>query len=159
MSTTVRRASSGDIEAMLELAEAHRRQYAALHPQFHRSAQDAREVQRPYFEKLISSDSFIVLIGESPAGAVEGFLTGQLMPPPPVYDPGGPGCIVDDFAIRRREDWPTIGRDLLEELRSIARGRGAVQVIVVCAPEDGPKRRMLAEANLAVVSEWHVGEL
>jgi hypothetical protein len=159
MSTMVRRASSADLEAMLELAEAHRRQYAAFHPQFHRPAQDAREAQRPYFEKLISSDSFIVLIGESPAGAVEGFLTGQLMPPPPVYDPGGPGCIVDDFAIRRPEDWPTKGRELLEELRSMARERGAVQLIVVCAPEDEPKRAMLAEANLTVVSEWHVGEL
>src|ERR1700738_4303026 len=99
----VRRASSADLEAMLELAEAHRRQYAVFHPQFHRPAQDAREAQRPYFEKLISSASFIVVIGESPAGAVEGFLIGQLMPPPPVYDPGGPGCIVDDSRSRDRK--------------------------------------------------------
>jgi hypothetical protein len=155
----VRRASNADIEDMLALAEAHRLQYAAFHPRFHRPAPDARQAQRPYCEELISSDSFIVLVGESATGTVEGFITGQLMPPPPVYDPGGPGCLVDDFAVRREEDWPTVGRDLLDELRSTARGRGAVQVIVVCAPEDEPKRAMLAEANLAVVSEWHVGEL
>src|SRR4030081_1787690 len=121
MSAIVRRASHADIEPMLELAAAQRRQHGIFHPQFHRPAPAAREAQRPYFEELISSDSFIVLVGESPTGAVDGFLTGQLMPPPPVYDPGGPGCLVDDFVVRRREDWPTVGRELLEELCSLAR--------------------------------------
>jgi hypothetical protein len=48
---------------------------------------------------------------------------------------------------------------LLDELRLLARERGAVQVIVVCAPEDEPKRAMLAGAGMVVVSEWHQGEL
>jgi hypothetical protein len=67
--------------------------------------------------------------------------------------------MIDDFAVKRAEDWPTVGRELLDELRSVARERGAIQLIVICAPEDVPKRTMLAEENLAVVSEWHVGEL
>jgi hypothetical protein len=149
VSTTIRKASSADVEAMLELAEAHRRQYAAFQPRFHRPAPDAREPQRPFFEDLVSADSFIVLVAESPKGAVEGFIAGQLVPPPPCTN-----CIVDDFGVKRMEDWPTVGRELLDKLRSIVRERGAIQLIVVCAPEDVPKRAKLAESNLAVVSEW-----
>jgi hypothetical protein len=144
---------------MLDLAEAHRRLYAEFHPHFHRPAPAARDAQRPFFEKLVAHDSCIVLVSQSDDGTVDGFLAGQLTEPPPVYDPGGPGCIVDDFALSRADSWPTVGLRLLTELRSLARERGAVQVIVVCAPEDEPKLAMLAGAGLAVVSEWLQGGL
>ncbi|MDQ6741936.1 MAG: N-acetyltransferase [Candidatus Dormibacteraeota bacterium] len=159
MKKVIRRGAAGDVEPMLDLADAHRRQYAKFHPRFHRPAAAARDAQRPFFEKLISDNSCIVLVSESEEGRLDGFLTGQLTAPPPVYDPGGAGCIVDDFALASPEAWPIVGLGLLTELRWLARERGAVQVIVVCAPEDEPKRVMLAGAGLSVVSEWLQGEL
>jgi hypothetical protein len=89
---------------------------------------------------------------------IDGFLTGQLVPPPPVYDPGGLTCVVDDFALERQNDWPTVGYELLAELRKRARDRGAVQIVVVSAPEDEEKGRMLDEAGMTVVSEWRVSD-
>ena len=43
---------------------------------------------------------------------------------------------------------------LLWAIREAVRGRGAVQIIVVCGPYDGPKRRLLAEEGLSVATEW-----
>lgn len=75
------------------------------------------------------------------------------VPPPPVYDPGGLTCVVDDFALERQVDWPRVGHELLEELPRGARDRGAVQIVVVSAPEDEEKGRMLDNAGMNVVSE------
>jgi hypothetical protein len=47
----------------------------------------------------------------------------------------------------------------LEELRRRARDRGAVQIIVVSAPEDEEKGRMLDKAGMKVVSEWRVTDV
>jgi hypothetical protein len=155
---SVRRATEADIEAMLDLAEARRRRYAAYHPRFHRPASGAREVQRPFFFKLLSADNYIVLVHEHD-GRVDGFLTGQITAAPPVYDPGGLTCLVDDFAVETQEDWLEVGHQLLEALRVQVRERQAVQIVVVCAPEDKAKRAMLTEAGLSVVSEWLVATL
>jgi hypothetical protein len=153
----IRPATHEDVERLLDLAARKRTQYESYVPRFHRPAPDARTRQQPYFHHLIDSSEVIVLVHEA-AGTVDAFITGQLFPPPPVYDPGGPGCLVDDFCVEDAELWPTVGRALLEELRLQAKDLGAVQVIVVCGPRDLPKRDMLGSAGLAVVSEWLVGE-
>ncbi len=64
--------------------------------------------------------------------AIDGFIIGTLVEAPPVYDPGGLTCIVDDFMVARPEDWPTTGAALLGEVSSRAQARGAVQTVVVC---------------------------
>jgi hypothetical protein len=38
-----------------------------------------------------------------------GFLIATLKPAPPVYDPGGPSCDIDDFAVTPAARWPTTG--------------------------------------------------
>ncbi|MBO0681631.1 MAG: GNAT family N-acetyltransferase [Candidatus Dormibacteraeota bacterium] len=138
---------------MLDLAELRRQQYAAYHPTFHKPAEGAREAQRPYFHRLVSSERHIVLVHDD-AGGVDGFITGQIFPPPPVYDPGGPGCLVDDFVVAPAERWETVGPLLVDELAAESRSAGAVELIVVCAPEDQPKYEMLGAAGLRTVSEW-----
>jgi hypothetical protein len=152
---TIRRATDADLEAMLDLSEARRSRYAAYHPRFHKPAPHARDAQRPFFSKLISAENFLVLVHQTDR-RIDGFLTGQLVPPPPVYDPGGLTCVVDDFALERQNDWPTVGYELLAELRKRARDRGAAQIVVVSAPEDEEKGRMLDEAGMTVVSERRV---
>jgi hypothetical protein len=70
-------------------------------------------------------------------------------------DRGGATCSVDDFALASPELWETVGRERLEEAISRARERGAVQTLVVCGPQDQPKRAMLRSMGHEVASEWY----
>ena len=82
-----------------------------------------------------------------------GFLIAQVTDSPPVYDPGGRTCMVDDFVAE-----PGVAfDDLLAEARSWAREQGAVQMVAVVAAADEHKRTALADNDLTVASEWWVG--
>jgi len=83
----------------------------------------------------------------------------MLIPAPPVYDPGGLTCLVDDFVVREPEAWDQVGASLLRAVNQLARERGAVQTVVVCRRLDEAKRATLADQGLTVVSEWSVVEL
>jgi len=78
---------------------------------------------------------------------------------PPVYDPGGLTCLVDDFVVADPREWETIGATLLSEANRQARERGAVQAVIVCGHQDQPKRAMLAAGGFSVASEWYVKEI
>ena len=78
---------------------------------------------------------------------------------PPVYDPGGPSCVVDDFAVADLEDWSKVGPTLIDAVREWGAGNGATQLVVVVAQADGAKRAVLQESNLTIASEWWVGAL
>jgi hypothetical protein len=54
---------------------------------------------------------------------VLGFVIARLEPGPPVYDPGGPACTIDDFGT----DNVTTARELLVRVRRRASNRGATQ--------------------------------
>ena len=75
---------------------------------------------------------------------------------PPVYDPGGLTCDIDDFVVEDPSLWSSVGRALLEGAISEARTRKAVQVVVVTGGHDLPKREMLGSMGLALASEWWV---
>ncbi len=121
----VRPANRDDIPMMLELSADKRREYEIHQSIFHRRAADAVAVQRSYFLKLIGRDDVVVRVAESD-GDVVGFATAEIHTAPPVYDPGGPAAVVDDFTVRSSDLWPTIGGQLLDaltaELRSPRRG-------------------------------------
>jgi hypothetical protein len=42
-----------------------------------------------------------------------GFLIATLIPAPPVYDPGGRTCLIDDFVVIPAANWLTTGVELL----------------------------------------------
>lgn len=58
----MRTAESSDLERMLDLAEAKRDLYRVNAHPFQRPANDARTLQRPFFEGLLGRDDFIVLV-------------------------------------------------------------------------------------------------
>ena len=82
----------------------------------------------------------IALVHES-AGSIDGFVIAALMDAPPVYDPGGLTCLIDDFVVADGRDWQTIGLALLAEANRQARERGAAQTVVVCGHQDQPKSK------------------
>lgn len=83
----------------------------------------------------------------------------QLVPAPPVYDPGGLTCSIDDFAVADPDLWASVGVDLLREVQRAAGQRGAAQVVVVCGHQDHAKRAALDNCALTIASEWWVKAL
>lgn len=150
----IRHARPADVDAMVNLAEQQRQQYQVHAPTFHRPAPNATAIHRPWFQQLVEDDAVATLVHDDERGTVDGFLVGTLVPAPPVYDPGGMTCSVDDFMVANPAQWDSVGLDLLRAAQEWSRRRGAVQTVVVCGPQDQPKRQMLFDSGLQVASEW-----
>jgi GNAT superfamily N-acetyltransferase len=150
---TIRAAEPQDLDALLELAEVRRREYATYQPVFWRPAPDALAHQRPYLAGLLREQDVVARVAVIDT-LVVGFAIGRLTPAPPVYDPGGPTCLIDDFAVADPDSWLTVGLDLVRAVSDAARERGAVQVVVVTAYADTAKRAALAAGGLDIASEW-----
>lgn len=151
----IRPAAAGDLEAILALAAARREQYAIYQPGFWRPAPDAAARQAPYLARLIADPAVITLVAVTGTVLV-GYAVGQLNVAPPVYDPGGPTCLVDDFTVANPALWATVGADLLAAVTRGATDRGASQVVVITAARDDPKRTALDRSGLTPASEWWV---
>lgn len=156
----VREAMAGDIEAMVELAARRRAAYARQQPVFWREAKEARAVQAAYFESILSGGEAQAFVCEDEERRVVGFAIAEIRRAPPVYDPGGPACFVDDFCVLDDLLGQTAGKALLDEATAWAREkRGAVQTVVACGAHDQAKARLLADLGYGVSTEWHVRPL
>lgn len=147
-----------DIGRMVQLSDMKRTRYAECSPVFWRKAQGASEKQTLFFKAQLEKENNIVLVCEE-SGRVEGFVIASLTTAPPVYDPGGRVCVVDDFAVSAPELWDTIGIALLTEVKIQAKARGAVLSVVVCGHVDEPKRDMLRTSGFSIASEWYVNPI
>jgi hypothetical protein len=151
----IRFAIEGDIPSMVAMAEAKRVEYEGYSPLFWRKAPDSSSKQEQYFQSLLKSTDIIALVAQR-GEHLAGFIVGALATAPPVYNPGGPVCIVDDFTVVTPEEWPIVGAALLTAVEHEARTRGAVLVVAVCAQRDHAKRALLQDAGLSTASEWYV---
>lgn len=156
----VRDAEEADVAAMVALSERFRRRLAGWSPVFWRMAGDAQPKQTLYFRFLLAQADTFALVHESEAGAgdVGGFVIARMTPAPPVYAPGAPICLIDDFCVEPAEAWPRVGGALLDAAIAEGRRRGAPLTSIVAAHLDAPKRTFLAARGFAVTSEWHVRE-
>lgn len=151
-------AAAGDVDCMVALSGAKRREYALVQPLFWRPAPDADARQRAFFAAQLTRADVLAFVHESEA-MTDGFVIATLVTAPRVYDPGGYTCVVDDFAVADPGLWDTVGRALLETALRAARARGAVQSVLVCGQHDEPKRKMLAGLGHVPASEWWVAPL
>jgi GNAT superfamily N-acetyltransferase len=154
----LRRAESRDVTEMVELAEKRRLHYQRYQPTFWRKAQDSREQHIPFLESLLKREDVIMLVYES-MEKIEGFIIADFVAAPPVYDPGGPTCRVDDFCVAEEHLWGNVGLTLLNEVLRLAKERGAALSVVVCGHLDQPKRAMLTQLGYSIASEWYVHDL
>ena len=74
---------------------------------------------------------------------------------PEVYDPGGLKLMIDDFCVEKQELWSSLGGEMIEKIREMAKQKEAVQVLVVCGHHDEPKHQFLKNMGLSIVSEWY----
>jgi ribosomal protein S18 acetylase RimI-like enzyme len=158
MDGIIRGAEPRDLAAIVALAEEKRAWYERFQPTFWRPAADARERHTRFLQQLVESGRVIALVHERD-GLVDGFVIAQLAPAPPIYDPGGPACSIEDFWVAGGTDWEGAGRTLLDEALRQAKARGAVQSIVICGHLDQAKRAMLAASGFAIASEWYVRDI
>jgi len=112
--------------------------------------------QRDHFLSLRGDQDTLFAVAEV-ADRVQGFIIARLVPSPPVYDPGGTTCLVDDFTVADVQVWPEVGPLLLDRARAWAADHGAAQLVVVTAGRDDAKRAVLDVAGLTAASEWWVG--
>lgn len=152
------RAGQADLEQLLKIAAARRQEYARYQPQFWRPATDAVARQRDFFASLIDNDDTFIVVARERLN-VHGFAVARMADAPPVYNPGGLTCAVDDFAVANPTEWPTVGPLLLSAVRAWGFEHGATQMIVVVAHLDQPKRAMLRTAQLDIASEWWVAPI
>lgn len=155
---SIRAATADDVSRMVELSDRTRTEYAQYSPVFWRKAEGASEKQYPFLQAQLERESNIVLVSEA-AGGIDGFLIAGVVNAPPVYDPGGPVCMVDDFAVSSPELWQTVGQALLAEAAAQAKARGAVLSVVVCGHRDEPKRAMLRASGASIASEWYTNPI
>lgn len=154
----VRAAEVSDLEPVLLIADRRRREYAEYQPRLWNPDPDAVAKQRTYFAELLDDPETLFAVATTPEG-VQGFVIARLVPAPPVYNPGGPTCLVDDFTVDNPASWSDAGPLLLAAVRSWAGRRGAVQLVVVTAGADDAKRAVLDRADLSLASEWWVGSV
>jgi len=154
----LRRAEGRDVTEMVELAEQRRLQYQRYQPTFWRKAEDSREQHIPFLESLLKREDVIILVRES-TEKIEGFVIADFVAAPPVYNPGGPTCRVDDFCVAEENLWENVGLALLNEVLRLAKEHGAAQSVVVCGHLDQPKRAMLTQLGYSLASEWYVRDL
>ncbi len=149
-------ALASDISAIVTLSHAKRLLYEKAQPQFWRYAEGAEESQEKWFKELLTRDDYIILKAET-NGEVVGFVIGQIIRAPEVYDPGGLTLMVDDFCVRNPQMWQTVGIQLISELKNLAKPIGSNQILVVCGAHDRPKMQLLKTLNLQITSHWYVG--
>jgi len=154
----IRTAIEADLPRMVAIAETKHIEYEEYSPIFWRKASDSVPKQEVYFQHLLTRTDVIALVAEA-GDTLSGFIIGAITTAPPVYNPGGSVCIVDDFAVANPEDWDSVGAALLAAVEREAKARGAVLSVVVCAQRDQAKRELLQKAGLTVASEWHVKPL
>ncbi len=77
-------------------------------------------------------------------------LRAVLLSAPPVYDPGGPVCFI--------EDWQG-DEVLLAEAEQTAAAKGAVLTRVICPHTDDNRAAALTHRGYAVASEWYTAVL
>ena len=155
---TIHEADSSDIEAMVSLSKEKRLRYEKAQPQFWRYAKNAETVQHKWFEELLKNDKYLMLTAKDTHQTILGFIIGQCINAPAVYDPGGLTLMVDDFCVKANA-WDFVGQKLIEAIKVHAKTKGVSQILVVCGNHDDPKRNFLIEQDLSIASEWFVGKI
>ncbi len=153
----IRVATQDDVDVIADLIQEKRLQYETYQPIFWRVAPSARGNHLGFLAKVLANERTITLVWEETPGTVDWFIIPNIIAAPPVYEPGGPTCMVDDYWVRGGERWETIGRALLDAVCARARSEfGAAQVLVVCGHKDTAKRTVLRGQGLEIASEWYV---
>jgi hypothetical protein len=153
---TLRKAAADDIKDIASISSLKRKQYERYQPQFHKEAEGAVELQTNFLRDSLPKGNVIALVHVDGEQKINGFIIGAIVDSPPVYNPGGKVCFVDDFMVSDPSLWGTVGKALLDRVIELGKEKGAVLANVVCGPLDKPKKEMLDQNGFGVATEWNV---
>ena len=156
---TVRKATPLDVQDIARLSALKRKQYEKYQPVFHKEAENAFSAQSLFLTGFLQKENVVALVEEDAEKGITGFVIGAITNAPPVYDPGGQVCLVDDFMVTDPSQWETLGKALLDKVVELCKEKGAVLAIVVCGPLDKAKRDMLNRGGFSVATEWNVKDI
>ena len=146
----IRKANKTDINWMVNLSHQKRLAYEKMQPNFWKMVENSNEIQKKYFEEELKNENVVALIFEEE----QGFIIGKLITPPEVYD-AGLTLMIDDFCVKSKDLWMTIGKELLEECQRDAKIIDAKQILVVCGDSDTQKFLLLEALNMKIASRWY----
>lgn len=149
----IRRATNSDVPSCVALVEARREEYESYEPRFWKKAVTSAASTLPWFEKLFADERSTAFVADED-GLVVGFLIAREFPTPPVYDPGGPTALIDDFCVASTNRWQDVGAALLQQAKSELNKRGFAQLVVVGARQDTAKTAFLSQSDLSLASTW-----
>ena len=158
MQYSIRTGTLDDISTMVSLSYQKRRDYEKAQPQFWKYAEDAEEIQSKWFKESLKQHDCLMLVTEENHEVV-GFIIGRIIKAPEVYNPGGLTLMIDDFCVKTPQLWNMIGKQLISEIKRLAKDKNASQILTVCGAHDEPKRKLLKNLGLTVASQWYVGNL
>jgi ribosomal protein S18 acetylase RimI-like enzyme len=147
----VRRATASDIDAVVAIIEAQRRQYQKFQSVFWRKANNSAAASTAFFTRLIGEDGTYFLVATE-GNQILGFLIARKFPVPPVFAPGGDTWLIDDFAVAEARHWLGIGEALLSHASTLLHEHGATQILVFCADRDLAKAEVLRRSDLTIAS-------
>jgi len=147
----VRKAASGDIAACVEMLTAYRMRLFAWNSRFWNPSALAVPMTQALLAHLVDqAETFLV----AERDGIDGFLIATPIASPPVYDPGGPCVLVDDFCVRDDGLWAEVGGALLDAAWQGWRRRGVARVISVSPEADLIKTAFYQTRGLAPTSRW-----
>jgi hypothetical protein len=153
---SLRKAVVDDVNDIAALCALKREQYEKYQPVFHHEADGALEIQTNFLKDSITRENVIALINVDGDVRTNGFIIGAIVNSPPVYNPGGKVCFVDDFMVLDPSLWATVGKALLDRIIELSKEKGAVLANVVCGPLDKPKKDMLQQHGFGIATEWNI---
>ena len=110
------------------------------------------------YRELIADPDCLALTLERD-GRIEGYALGRAgLPAPPVYDPGGSTCLVDELAVAGTgpdQDYAA----LLAAAERVAADGGDRQLLVACPAREPSKRRALDSRGYRWPVDWYAREI
>ena len=146
-------ATKNDVPWMMNLSHQKRLEYSYHQPNFWKMSRDSNKIQHDYFLEQIHKEEILAICYQDNLG----FVIGEIISPPGVYD-AGLTLKIDDFCVRSGDLWHSVGLELIEEIKFLAKNKGVKQVLVVSGAHDKLKNDFLVSQKLGVASQWFVGD-
>jgi len=149
----IRPATRDDVPACVAIIEARRDLYQTFEPRFWNKSPNSGALTQGWFSHLFGDAKVLSLVADD-GGELAGFLIAANVPAPPVFDPGGPTALIDDFYVKSDGLWVTAGAALLDAARAALKAGGYAQIVVVGVQRDDAKNALLRRTDLSLASNW-----
>lgn len=126
----VMQATKSDIASMVILSYQQKQTYEKTQGSFLRHAEGSKDAQRECFKELLNDNDHIILVAKSDT-EILGFIIGNLVKNSEAYNPDIPNLMIEDFCVKLEGDWQPVGLKLVNDIRAIAKEKGASRFYVV----------------------------